>query len=242
MNIRTTLILGLLLAGALAFLLIVNSGSPDDPAGKSNQARRDGGPKLLDVNSADVTKVVIRPGAAGGKAVELTKSADGGEWNLVQPVATRADSMEASGLVSGVLNLKPRGSVELDKANKASTGLDNPRYHIELTGKDGKTHTLAVGNRSPLGNDLYVSVGGDDDTARLVPGGSLAEKLSEGTEKLAASLRDKDLVRAVQADVNQVEITARGGKKVVLRKEDTEWKMTEPAKVDADEGEVSSLL
>src|SRR5690349_10342050 len=117
MNFRTTLILGVLLLGAVILLVIVNrSGSDTDQAqsGKTGttDTRGDGASrKLLDVKADDVTKLVIRPTAAGAKPVELTKAGD--KWSFVQPIAWPAERFAASDLVSAIVNLKPRGSVDL---------------------------------------------------------------------------------------------------------------------------------
>src|SRR4051794_3131569 len=128
MNFRTTLILAVLLLGAVIVLVIVNrSGSDSDQtqSGKTGTTdnRGDGTTrKLLDVKSDDVVKLAIRPTAPGAKPVELTKAGD--KWSFVQPIAWPADRFSAGDLVNAFVNLKPRGSVDLTDENKKSTGLD----------------------------------------------------------------------------------------------------------------------
>lgn len=235
MNFRTTLLLLVLLAGALVFVFVARHHGASD---QNTQTFDTKGKKLFDQKADNITKLVIRPADSSAKTFELDKT--GGKWQLVQPINWPAEDFEARNLVESILDLRSQGGVELNDANLASTGLDHPRYTIEATDTGGKTITLHVGARSTLGNDLYVKVG-DEKGGELVAGGSLADKLEKGTDKLADSLRDKQLVKASSSEMRQVEIEHKG-QKLVLNKEGENWQIVEPRKAPGDSSEVSDLL
>src|SRR2546428_13718556 len=141
MNFRTTLILFILVVAGLIFFIVANRGGPaDETARETTAANPNEGRKLLDVKPEDVQKLVVRP--AAGQPLELVKSdADksaaagtGSDWKIVQPAAWLADSFEARNLTESIVNLRSRGRV-VTGANRASFGLDKPRYTIEITAK-----------------------------------------------------------------------------------------------------------
>ena len=236
MNFRTTIILLILLAAGGVFLFVANRNSaPPDTAQTGFDTK---GKKLFDQKADDITKLAIHPADAGAKPVVLDKQ--NGAWKLVQPVAWGADSFEARNLVDSVVDLRSQGGVDLDSSNLSSTGLDHPRYSIEATDSGGKTLKLDVGNRSALGNDLYVKVG-DDKSGQLVAGGTLADKLDKGLETLADTLRDKQLVKVTSMTARQLGIT-RKDQKLDLVKEGQDWKIVAPRQAPADSSAVSDVL
>jgi len=238
MNFRTTLILAVVLLGlgVFAFIATRDNGASSTTTSTDSSGPDDAkGRKLFDVKADSLDKLVIHP--ADGPAIELAKSA--GQWKLSQPVNWPADSFEVERVLGAIIDLRSRGGVDLDAKNSASTGLEKPRYRIEASG-EGKTVKLDVGSRSAFGSDLYVRAD-DGKQADLVAGGTLAERLSKGTAKLAESLRDKQLVTLSSVLVRQVEVDRRGGR-LVLQKAGADWNVTQPANVKADASEASSLL
>jgi Domain of unknown function (DUF4340) len=226
MNFRTTLILAVVLLGlgVFAFIATRDNGASSTTTSTDSSGPDDSkGRKLFDVKADALDKLVIRP--SDGPAIELAKSA--GQWKLSQPVNWPADSFEVDRVLGAVVDLHSRGSVDLDPKNAASIGLDKPRYHIEASG-GGKT--------------VKLDVRADDaKQADLVAGGTLAERLSKGTAKLAESLRDKQLVTLSSVLVRQVEVDRRGGR-LVMQKTGADWNVIQPANVKADTSEASSLL
>jgi hypothetical protein len=246
MNFRTTVILLVLLAGALVFYVAANwSGSADTtsdptPVGKPDDPEK--GRKLLAVKADDVRKLVVTPGEgapAGSKPIEMTQA--DGKWTIVQPVSWPADSFEGRGFVDAIASARSIGSIDLDAGNLASTGLAKPRFRVELTDAAGKTHKLAVGERSALGH-LYVQAN-DEKTGSLVAGGPLGERLGRGTDKLVAGLRDKQILKIQSFDVKQVEVARGGGAPALaLQKGTVDWTLTAPVKEPAESSEVSDLV
>src|SRR5436853_3121661 len=146
MNFRTTVFLFALLLCAGTLALVIHYRQEHQPAETKDER------KLVDVEEKDLAKVVITP--AGGKRMVLEKS--GAEWKLTEPVNAPADTFAVDSLVSGLINLRARDQVDANDA----TGTANPRYAIELYGSGDKSYKFNVGNRSVVGNNLYVQVQG----------------------------------------------------------------------------------
>jgi hypothetical protein len=236
MNFRTTLILLVLLAVGGVFLFVANRHTATTDTAQSSSDTK--GKKLFDQKADDITRLSIRSTDAGAKPIVLDKKE--GTWKLVEPLAWDADSFEARNLIDSVVDLRSQGGVDLDSANLSSTGLDHPRFMVEATDSGGKSFKLEVGNRSSIGNDLYVKVG-DEKTGQLVTGGALADKLDKGIDKLADTLRDKQLVKVTSMSARLLDIT-RKGQKLDLVKEGADWKITAPRQAPADSSAVSDLL
>jgi hypothetical protein len=238
MNFRTTFILMLVLIGAVTFFIVASRDTEESTPVTQTDAK---GRKLLDLKADQVDKIVISPaqGApAGSVTVELSKSADG-EWNFTKPFNWRAASFEVGSFVNQLLDMRVRSTLPLSAENNPTTGLDKPRYRVQFSGPGGKSATLAIGNRSPIGNDLYVIANNEKEGS--VVAGTLNEKFDKGLAKLADTLRDKQLLRLTSSQIKQVEIN-RGGKKLVLHKLGEEWKVIAPTAMPADSGEVNTLL
>jgi len=226
MNFKTTIVLIVLLAAAGVWLAVDKmSGKPETPA--KTEVGSAEGRKLLDMDAADVTKVVIdRP---DGKKTVLVKSGDG-KWKLTEPVEAPAESFEVDGLVRDVVDMRSTG--QLDSSNTG--GLDHPKYVIELTGKGGKVTKVNIGDKAALGGGLYVSL--DSSKTAEVVQSPVWDKL----EKPVDELRGKELVTTPAADIKQIKVT-KGDKTLELQKVGNDWQMTEPEKMPADDSAVSDM-
>lgn len=226
MNFKTTLVLLVLLVLAGAAVLFTRGGG-EEPA---DSADAEAGRRLFELDQSDVIEVAVIPSA--GDRFVLEKS--GGQWRLTEPVSAPAEPFEVDSLVSALVNLRSRGSVGSD-ASSAATGLDDPTYRIELTGAGGSKHTLAVGQKSAVGDILYVSAG-DEQQAEVVDA-SLYEQL----EKSASDYRRKQLVAVPSHEVKQLTV-ARPDGKLVLEKHGEQWQIVEPVKMPAEQSEVDDVI
>ena len=232
MNFRTTIVLLVVLAGAGVYLTVSKlwSGKNADTSAQASGARSGaGGGKLIDADSTDITRVAITP--AEGKPIVLSKA--DGKWRILQPVNAPAESFQADELVRQLLGMQSRGQLGTDKL--ASTGLDHPHFAVEMTGKSGKVYKLSVGDKSEIGDTLYVRID-DGDKLEIV-----ASSVYDQLDKPAKDYRSKKLVDASQDQIRQLAIT-RGGKTIRLEKPQNEWQIVEPKKMPADSTAVSDLL
>lgn len=237
MNFRTTIILSVLVLIAAVFVFVANRGGETEPPARAKVETK-GGRKLIDVKTEDVRQITVTPEGGTGAPLQLVKT--DGKWAVVQPLAWPAADFEVRSLVDAITSLRSRGAVELTGENSTAAGLDKPRYRIEIAHGGSGVTKLAVGNRSTLGNDLYVRVG-DEKAGELAGGGALAQKLEKGTGDLLAEVRDKQLVRTPSTDVKRIELAGRDSR-LVLHKDGADWKMTEPQAIDADADEVANVI
>ena len=224
MNFRTTLFLLVLVAAVGGGRFITPRTVPKNPKARTPRQH-----KLLDVEQADVTKVAVTN--SDDKHFVLEKT--GADWKLVEPVKAPAKSFEVDDLIRGLVGLQSRGQV--DSAKKASGGLDHPSFTVELTGKEGKVTKLAFGDKSMVGDRLYVQVNANDKAD--VVGNDIYSKL----DKPASAYRDTKLVSTSTDQIKQLAIT-NAGKTIKLEKKGGAWQITEPSQMPAETSAVSDLL
>jgi hypothetical protein len=236
MNFKTTIVLIVLLAAALVFVFVARDDEPAADGGGADAPRTGVEPvRLFTTAAADVKRLTIT--AADGKKLVVTRSGDA--WKIESPIAWPADQWEVRNLLDPIVGLQSSGIIELSAENRAAVGLEKPRFTIEFVDADDKTQTIEIGNPSSLGNDLYVNVG---KTPRLAAGGGeINDKLDDGLDKLAESLRDKKLVNVTVDAARQLSIAARD-RRIVLHKDGDKWRIVEPQQIPADTAQVNDLL
>jgi hypothetical protein len=226
MNFKTTLVLLVALAALGAFIFVSNSKTETkktDTEVAANERR------LFDAKAEDVTKITVV--GSDGKRTVVERS--NGNWKLVEPVSAPAEAFEVDALARALVELKSHGSVT-DSGSASATGLATPQYKVEFTTKDNKTQTLNVGNKSAVGDNLYVSTGGSQ--AEVVN-----TALLDQLEKPANSYRNPKLVNLANSDVKQLTIKRADGT-ISLEKIGSDWRMNEPKKFAADASEVDDVV
>jgi hypothetical protein len=230
MNFRTTAILAGVLLVAVAALLIKSLFSTVEPP-KDTVARA-----ILDLPADDsIAHVTIQ--AASGEAFEIEKADKG--WKIKQPLVASAEDWQCNDLVSDLTKLKSR-SVDISGDNLKATGLDKPRFTINLQSKQGKKWKLDIGKKSPVGTDLYVRVN-DGKDGESVSGTELADRLNKGIDELVSSLRSKSMVSMSADDVKQVTV-ARQDLKLVAHKTDGKWNVVSPQRMPGDNSEIMDVV
>jgi hypothetical protein len=228
MNFKTTVVLIVLLAVAVGTLWFTR-----EKEGDADRIAEDKKQKLFDIAANDVHKVVVTP--ADGKRMSLEKS--DGKWRLTEPVTAAAESFEVDNLVRALTELESRGEVDSENANAEATGLDTPRFVVDISTADGKTHTLNVGDKPAVGDIVYVARKDRADETLVVPA-DLLERL----DKPAADYREKKLVDVSTGDVRQITLEKPSGKIVIARSGTGDWKITEPKAMPAEKTEVDDIL
>jgi hypothetical protein len=228
MNFKTTLILAVVLLGLGAYIFFTrdHGGEKTKPDEVTDATER----KLFEVKPEDVTKITVTP--ADGKRMVLVKGTDG-KWQILEPVSAPAEAFEVDSLARSLAELKSHGRVS--SGDTAATGLSSPKYKVEFVTSDNKSHALAVGSKSAVGDNLYVAVA--DAKQPDVVGTELLDRL----EKPASGYRDPKIVRMTTSDVRQVTI-ARGDTTIKLAKSGNDWRVTEPKAMPADSTEVDDVI
>ncbi len=228
MNFKTTIVLIVVLAVIGLVVLLLPKESQEKPDGDVTAD----GPKLFQVESKDITRLVIRP--AEGKTMIVQKTGD--NWRLVEPVDAPAEKWAIDSLLGELTGVRSRGKKNMDGQSAAAMGLDRPAFAVELHANDGRAHRMNVGRRASVGDSLYLQVEGDAQAT--VVSASLWEQL----DKPYSKYRDSRLTNIASSDIRQVAIERKDGRMLLHRTGEDKWEMLEPQKMPADSTEVGEVL
>ena len=224
-GLPSTIALAVVLAGLGAYIYFVTWKTPAEPLSKQEKVFAG-----VQTDKIDELKVTSDKGDV------TTLKKDNGNWQLVAPVAARADEAEASGIANAVGQVEIVRVIDENPTDLKGYGLDMPRVEVDFKGTGDKDYRrLLIGEKSPTGADLFARRN-DEKKVFLIPA-SQETTLNRSTFEL----RDKTLLKFERDKVDGVEMNA-GGKTVQLAKDGTEWKITQPLQVRADYGAVEGLI
>jgi hypothetical protein len=228
MNFKTTGILVLALAALLGYYFWSQYGAKPAPTQDQALSTSGEGNKLFPFDLISVDRVVLT--TPDGTRTTIQRTGDG--WNLTEPVQAQADPQSVIATVDAILSLRSRGQPASDPGQ--DTGLDKPRYTVQLHTTGGKTSTLTIGEKAGVGDVLYAQVDGGAIT--LIDG-----QTTPALDQAEKQLRDKHLLRFDAASIKQVEL-ASGSDRLSLANVDGQWQILEPQKLKADNDQVLQWL
>ncbi len=148
-------------------------------------------------------------------------------WTVTAPVAAAASSSDASNLASALAGIEVMRVIEANPAGLAEFGLEKPRIQIDFKGKDQPDGHLFIGDKTPTGAALYARRN-DEKPVFLIAA------FNESTlNRTTFDLRDKTLLSVARGTVQTIEVVS-GGKPVLLRKGEKEWRVAQPVDARAD--------
>lgn len=230
MNLRTTLrlLIAIAIAGMLLWIL------QEDP---SPAARPAALLERLDIQKLTGLRIERDAGdASWGGAFERRE----GRWYLVQPIQSRANGAEIDKLVTVLESLEILETISAAdrRQRELSLGdfeLEYPRVTFQLVGAD-RDWSLAVGRTSPLGDSVYVRVGGADDVQAI--GTNLLEVIPNNL----IALRDRTVLSGSPSDVVRLDVEREGGSFLRIVESDGRWSIQEPIQARADTASVEKIL
>jgi len=227
-GLKSTIALIVVLAGLGAYIYFVSWKQPagGDTGGKKQDKIFAG----LDSSKIDEMKVT----SAAGDATTLKK--DAGGWQVVQPVAAKADESEVNSLTSALASTEITRVVDENPSSLNDYGLSNPRIEVDFKAAGDKdSRKLLVGSKTPTGGDLYAKRS-DEKKVFLIPA------YQETTlNRTTFDLRDKGLLKFDREKVDGIDVSA-GGKTIAIAKDGGDWKLTKPVQTKADFGSVEGLV
>jgi hypothetical protein len=225
-GLRSTIALIVVLAGLGAYIYFVTWKTPEGDTSKKTD-------KVFAGVQADKIEEV-RITSAGGDATTVKK--DNGTWQVLQPVAAKADESEVSGITSALATTDIVRVIDENPSNLNDYGLSNPRIEVDFKVAGDKDYRkLFIGEKSPTGADLFAKRN-DEKKVFLIPA------FQETTfNKDTFALRDKVVLKFDRDKVDGVEIDA-AGKSLVMAKDGAEWKIRKPLETRADYGSVEGLI
>jgi Domain of unknown function (DUF4340) len=224
-GLRSTIALLVVFIGLGAYIYFVTWKKPTEPASKQEKV-------FAGIDSSKIEELKV----ASDKGDVTTLKKDGGTWQVVAPLAAKADEPEVSGIANALGQLEIVRVIDENPANLNDYGLMTPRIEIDFKATGDKDfRKLSIGEKSPTGSDLFARRN-DDKKVFLIP------SYQETTlNRSTFELRDKTVLKFERDKVEGLEVKA-GDKTLQVTKDNTEWKMTQPLQVRADYGTVEGLL
>jgi hypothetical protein len=224
-GLRSTIALLVVLGGLGAYIYFVTWKTPAEPASKQEKV-------FAGIDSSKIEELKV----ASDKGDVTTLKKEGGNWQLVAPLAAKADESEVSGIANALGQVEIVRVIDENPTNLNDYGLMTPRIEIDFkaTG-DQALRKLSIGEKSPTGSDLFARRN-DEKKVFLIP------SYQETTfNRSTFELRDKLVLKFERDKVDGLDVKA-GDKTLQVTKDNTEWKMTQPLQVRADYGTVEGLL
>jgi hypothetical protein len=227
MNPRNTLLLALVVAALGAFVWFYEIEGATQRSEEEAASKR----VFTGVTADQIGWIELR--TEDGTNARLERDPEG--WKLVAPLAFRADRFAADGVASTLAELQAEATFDSPEplANYGLEGEPAARF-----GAGAATHTLRVGNSTPVGGNIYVT---DADGKKVF---AVASWRSNALKKSVKQLREARVVDFDRAKLNGLVLESGDGR-VVLAKAAGGWAIAEPmaAKADADavEGLISDL-
>jgi len=225
-GLRSTIALIVVLAGLGAYIYFVSWKTPQGDTGKKQERVFAG----LESDKIEEIKVA----SAAGDATTLKKQ--GGGWQVVQPIAAKADDSEISGITSALSSVEMVRVIDENPTSLNDYGLSNPRIEVDFKATGDKDYRrLLVGEKSPTGADLFAKRN-DEKKVFLIPA------MQETTfNRTTFDLREKVLLKFDREKVDALDVTS-GGKTLAIAKDGGDWKITKPVATRADFGAVEGLV
>jgi len=183
--------------------------------------------KVLEFEPDDIDNLKITEGA---KELEAQKS--GENWQLKNPIDTRADSGEVTTFVSSIrfarANAFPDPPVDAKTA-----GLDPPVIRIALHDSKAKSdRILLVGRNS--GTDKYYARDPSRDSIFIID-----KDIADKARRPIFDWRDKSITKVDRDKIDHIEIR-RGSETIAMIKAGSDWKLQDDRKLQWDK--ISSML
>ncbi|MGD0769264.1 MAG: DUF4340 domain-containing protein [Tepidisphaeraceae bacterium] len=226
MNFKTTIVLliALIVVGVVFFY---QQSRPTPQAVEPEQPSSAQGPKLFNVESGQVNGVTIIDSDGNRTVIQR----DGAAWRMTEPVISAAVDWQTQDLIRTICDLRSQGRPD---SAPADSGLDHPRYIVDLSITDGKSVRLAIGNNAGIGDVMYARA--NDGDVNLIDS-SLAKNLKTAAD----DLRDKHLLPTTPAEYKQVRIITPT-QNLEMVKDGDKWKILQPAEMPGDSESISSLI
>ena len=230
MKMRQLLVATVVLAALAATLYWSNHRKPaNDSVNASPSAAS---VKIIALNQDDISKLEVKK--KDGDDVVLNR-AGASSWKITSPKNLVADQDSVSSIL---YNLSPMdGGTLIDEkpADLKQFGLAEPEAQVSATGKDGKTHTILVGDETPTGDAAYVMLSGDSKVY------SVAKNTKTNLDKGLKDLRDK---RLLPVDFDKLAAAEINGAKLHLAfaSEDGQWTVRSPAKLRGDTSKMETII
>jgi len=226
MQTRNTLLMAVVLVALSAFVYFYEIRGREEREEAAEQESL-----LLHFESEDVTGLSITTDEG---TVSATKS--DGTWRITAPVETAADSIAIQTIVDNVSKAGHQRLV-LEAADDLDPfGLSEPVATLVLERADGDPLRLALGKNTPVGANVYATVGHENNVY------SVMSALRNDVAKTLFDLRDRSVLSFNTGSIDRIEFQ-RDGMDATLRRDDGGgWTAETPFAGSADSETIDDLL
>ena len=188
--------------------------------------------KVISLRQDDISKLEVK--LKSGDDVVLNRAGPT-NWKITSPRPLIADQDPVSTIL---YNLSPMdGATVIDDkpTDLKQFGLAEPEAQVSATEKDGKTHTILVGDDTPTGDSAYVVLSGDPKVY------SVPKNTKTSFDKGLKDLEDKRLLPVDYDKLSSVEVS---GPKVHLTfaSQDGKWTVRNPADMRGDTSKLENVI
>ncbi len=189
--------------------------------------------RLWTVEPKDVEALTIkRP----NETIRL-KRAEGGGWEMLEPVKARGDRATADDVVTSLATIRMDREIDPNPAKPGDFGLDPAAAEVRLDVKGRKEPlVLLVGVKSPTGAWLYAREGGKPAVM------TVSEVVGRDTGRPVSDFRDKTVIAFDKKNVSGVDFDVSGDRISLLADEPRKWRIVKPNAYGADGDLVSDFL
>jgi hypothetical protein len=161
MNRNTTLILLGVFALLLIYVLATQNAAPEAATATPTLAPTDSasGPLWGGVTGDQVLSVRVTD-RVGNRSVAFGRASAEASWSVTEPEARPADQLASANNVATLTTLQFRNIIT-GSADLSAFGVLSPTHMLEIGLADGRTLSLAVGDKTMTGSDYYVQRGGE---------------------------------------------------------------------------------
>lgn len=230
MKMRQLIVATVVLAALAATLYWSNHRKPANDSVSASPSTTNA--KVISLTQDDISKLEVKK--KDGDDVILNR-AGASSWKIISPKPLVADQESVSTIL---YNLSPMDGATLidDKAaDLRQFGLVEPEAQVTATGKDGKAHTILIGDETPTGDSAYVMVSGESKVY------SVPKNTKTNLDKGLKDLRDKRLMPVNFDALSAVQIN--GAKlHLIFGSEDGKWTVRTPANLRGDTSKMETII
>ncbi len=230
MKMRQLLVATVVLAALAATLYWSNHRKPASDSVSASPSAANA--KVISLTQDDISKLEVKK--KDGDDVVLDRVGPS-NWKITAPKKLVADQDSVSTILYNLSPMDGATLIEDKTTDLKQFGLAEPEAQISATGKDGKTHTILVGDETPTGDSAYVMLYGDPKVY------SVSKNTKTNLDKGLNDLRDK---RLMPADFDKLSSMQISGAKLHLTfgSDNGNWTVRSPANLRGDTSKMETII
>ncbi len=159
------------------------------------------------------------------------------QWQLTEPLKTKADSWEVDSLAIALQGTKVEGFIDRPQRPDSWYGFDRPQLEISLRVEGEEATPKLVIGKQEKGKTTHFARSSQSPTIYLVK----AEDIDK-LKKTSFDLRDKVLISYNPSDLDSLTLNLPDEELIVISKSGDRWVIKKPRKYRSKQGEAEDLV